>query len=62
MFNHTPAITLPDMDTLYLCLRTPAAADRVLTDLEQRPGKWLRRAAEVMAKATLGDWKGWAKA
>jgi len=33
----------------------------VLRDFKQRPGKWLRRAADAMAKATLEDWKEWAR-
>jgi hypothetical protein len=42
-------------------LGTEAVAGRMLKDLNQRPVKWLRQAAEVMAKTTLEDWKGWAK-
>lgn len=42
-------------------LGTKAAVPRVLRDLQQRPGKWLRRAAEAMTKATIEDWKEWAK-
>ena len=48
-------------ETANIHLGTIAARDRVLKDLNQRPGKWLRRAAEAMAKATLEDWKAWAK-
>ncbi len=48
-------------DTANVHLGTKAAVRSVLRDLEQRPGKWLRRAAEVMAQATLEDWKVWAK-
>ena len=47
-------------ETANIHLGTKAAVRRVLKDLSQRPGKWLRRAAEAMAKATLEDWKGWA--
>ena len=49
-------------ETANIHLGTKAAGGRVLKDLNQRPGKWLRRAAEAMAKATLEDWKAWAKA
>ena len=49
-------------ETANIHLGTKAAAGRVLKDLKQQPGKWLRRAAEAMAEATLEDWKGWAKA
>jgi hypothetical protein len=42
-------------------LGTKAAVRRVLKDLNHRPGKWLRRAADAMAKATLEDWKSWAR-
>jgi len=48
-------------ETANIHLGTKAAAGRVLKDLKRRPGKWLRRAAEAMAKATLEDWKVWAK-
>jgi len=48
-------------ETANIHLGTIAARDRVLKDLNQRPGKWLRRAAEAMAKATIEDWKGLAK-
>ena len=48
-------------ETANIHLGTKAAAGRVLKDLKRRPGKWLRRAAEAMGKATLEDWKGWAK-
>jgi len=49
-------------ETANIHLGTKAAVGRVLKDLNQRPGKWLHRAAEAMAKATLEDWKSWAKA
>src|ERR1035437_5668771 len=42
-------------------LGTKAAVGLVLKDLNKRPSKWLRRAAEAMVKATLEDWKGLAK-
>jgi hypothetical protein len=48
-------------ETANIHLGTKAAVRRVLKDLNRRPGKWLRRAAEAMAKATLEDWKGWAR-
>jgi hypothetical protein len=48
-------------ETANIHLGTKAVPGRVLKDLNQRPVKWLRRAAQVMAKATLEDWKGWAK-
>jgi len=48
-------------ETANIHVGTKAAVGRVLKDLNQRPGKWLRRAAEAMAKATLEDWKRWAK-
>jgi hypothetical protein len=47
-------------ETANIHLGTKAAVGFVLKDLNQRPGKWLRRAVEAMAKATLEDWKGWA--
>ena len=48
-------------ETANIHLGTKAAVGRVLKDLNQRPGKWLRRAAEAMAKATLDDRKEWAR-
>jgi len=48
-------------ETANIHLGTKAVMGRVLKNLKQRPGKWLRRAAEAMAKATLEDWKGLAK-
>jgi hypothetical protein len=48
-------------ETANIHLGTKAAAGRVLKDLKRRPGKWLCGAAEAMAKATLEDWKRWAK-
>lgn len=35
------------------------SAARILTDLRERPRKWLRRAAEAMAAATYTDWLEW---
>ena len=49
-------------ETANIHLGTKAAVGNVLKDLKRRPGKWLRRAADAMAKATLEDWKVWAKA
>jgi hypothetical protein len=46
-------------ETANIHLGTKAAVREVLKDLNRRPGKWLRRATEAMAKATLEDWKGW---
>jgi uncharacterized protein (DUF2252 family) len=43
-------------------LGTKAAARAILHDLGNRPAKWLCKAAEVMSKATLDDWKAWSKA
>jgi hypothetical protein len=48
-------------ETANIHLGTKAAAGGVFKDLNRRPGKWLHRAADAMAKATLEDWKGWAK-
>ena len=48
-------------ETANIHLGSKATVHRVLRDLNQRPGKWLRRGADTMAKATLEDWKGWAK-
>ena len=44
-------------ETANIHLGTKAAVGRVLKDLNQRPGKRLRRAAETAVKATLEDWK-----
>jgi hypothetical protein len=48
-------------ETANIHLGTPSAKQNLLKDLNQRPAKWLRRAAEVMAGATIDDWKSWAK-
>ncbi len=48
-------------ETANIHLGTKEAARRVLADLKKRPGKWLRRAAGPMVKASLDDWKEWAK-
>jgi hypothetical protein len=42
-------------ETANIHLETKAAARRVMADLSKRPGKWLRNAAEAMAKATYAD-------
>jgi len=42
-------------------LGTPGAAPRILRDLENRKGKWLRQATETMTAATWRDWKDWRK-
>ncbi len=48
-------------ETANVHLGTKAVVRCVLKDLDHRPGKWLPRAMEVMAKATLADWKAWAE-
>jgi len=48
-------------ETANIHLATKAARRRVLADLRKRPAKWLRKAAEAMAKVTVEDWKEWAK-
>jgi hypothetical protein len=42
-------------------LGTRRAVAAVRRDLPQRKSKWLRQATEVMAEATLEDWKEWQK-
>jgi uncharacterized protein (DUF2252 family) len=42
-------------------LGTPRAVPVVRHDLTQQKSNWLRQAAEVMAEATLKDWKEWRK-
>ena len=34
---------------------------QILQDLNRRPGKWLRKAASAMARATIDDWTAWAR-
>jgi hypothetical protein len=48
-------------ETANIHLGTKTARRRVLADLKKQPAKWLRKAAEAMAKATVEDWKEWAK-
>ncbi|HEY3901566.1 MAG TPA: DUF2252 family protein [Chthoniobacter sp.] len=42
-------------------LGTRGAAPRILSDLDGRKAKWLRRATAAMTAATLSDWKAWKK-
>ncbi len=48
-------------ETANIHLGTPVALRGVLKDLNQRPAKWLRRAADAMASAGIDDWKSWGK-
>ena len=47
-------------ETANIHLSTKGAARSVLADLKKRPTQWLHRAVQVMAKATVEDWKAWA--
>ncbi len=42
-------------------LGTPRTISAIRRDLTQRKPDWLRQSAEIMAKATLKDWKEWRK-
>ena len=42
-------------------LGSQRAVSRVLRDLGRRKTKWLGRATEIMAEATVKDWKEWRK-
>ena len=42
-------------------LGTPRAGKRILDDLKNRSGKWLRSAVKDMLKTTIDDWKEWKK-
>jgi uncharacterized protein (DUF2252 family) len=42
-------------------LGTRQAATRVRSDLRRRKTRWLRECAEIMAEATVKDWKAWRK-
>lgn len=46
-------------ETANIHLGSPEAVATVRADLKARGGKWLRRAAEAMADATVADWKAW---
>jgi hypothetical protein len=48
-------------ETANIHIGAPTAKQNLLKDLNQRPPKWLRRAAEAMADATIDDWKNWVK-
>jgi hypothetical protein len=48
-----------ELANVHFGTRRPVIAVR--RDLPQRKSKWLRQAAEVMADATLKDWKEWRK-
>jgi hypothetical protein len=46
-------------ETANVHLGTPAALGKIKQDLAKRPGRWLFKAADAMAKATTDDWKEW---
>jgi hypothetical protein len=48
-------------ETANIHLGTKGAKAQVIADLRRRPAKWLRKATEAMAEATLADWKEWRK-
>jgi hypothetical protein len=47
-------------ETANIHLGSKTALRRVRLDIAKRPVKWLRKAAEAMAKVTLNEWKEWA--
>lgn len=49
-------------DTANVHLGNPKAIKAIQRDLATRKAKWLRGAAKAMTKATLTDWKEWARA
>jgi len=48
-------------ETANVHLGAARAAARIVADLNNRSGKWLRTAVKDMAAATIGDWKDWKK-
>ena len=46
-------------ETANIHLGSPGAAAIIIGDLDSRPKRWLRDAAEAMEKATRADWKAW---
>jgi hypothetical protein len=46
-------------ETANVHLGTKGAASRIMSDLQRRPGKWLRSATRNMVKMILKDWKEW---
>ena len=48
-----------ELANVHLGARRAVAAVR--RDLPRRKSKWLGQAAEVMAEATVNDWKDWRK-
>ena len=48
-------------ETANVHLGSPRAGARIIADLNNRSGKWLRTAAKDMAAATIADWKDWKK-
>jgi uncharacterized protein (DUF2252 family) len=40
-------------------LGTPGAATRIRADLRRRKAKWLQQSAQVLAEATVAEWKEW---
>ena len=55
-------LLLMGWDTANIHLGTPTTVGRVRQDLKKRPLKWLPKATEAMAQATIDDWKKWPKA
>lgn len=48
-------------ETANIHLGTRNAAQKIATDLRQRPSRWLFNAAQAMERATINDWKQWRK-
>jgi hypothetical protein len=46
-------------ETANMHFGTPKAIPHVRRDLGARRGRWLRKAAKAMFKATLEDWEAW---
>jgi hypothetical protein len=46
-------------ETANIHLGSREAIKKVRSDLDKRPGKWLREASRTMVKALENDWQKW---
>ena len=57
--DHGKILRSMGKETANIHLGTPAQTKAILKDLHKRKPHWLSRAAQLMADATLADWKAW---
>ena len=59
--NELKLLEVMGWETANIHLGTKGAARRIAADLKQRAARWLRKAAQTMADATVDDWKAWSR-